>query len=94
MGLRTGGEPTGPAFIYYAEYYRARYIEIYLFGQPPKCSLAAYEFEVMDLPTEEPVMNTRQLEELLANSVNTFEPARKNRIGERVQKKWWQFWKG
>ena len=57
-----GDEPTGPAFVHYEPLMQASHLEIYLFGTPPKCELGAYEFELLNAPTDEPVMTIAQLE--------------------------------
>src|SRR5262249_47562226 len=33
-------EPTGPAFIYFDQFTTAKYMEAYLYGDPPACKLA------------------------------------------------------
>jgi hypothetical protein len=40
-------------------------MEAYLYGTPPDCELAAYEFEIITAPSEQPTMNVEQLKELL-----------------------------
>jgi hypothetical protein len=59
-----GDEPTGPAFIYEGAYAGAVYLEAYLTGTPPKCDLCAYEFRVVDAPSDQPVLTPEELEEL------------------------------
>ena len=60
-----GDIPTGPAFIFFDDLKPARYMEAYLYGDPPECELAAYEFTVIRTPSDEPTLTPRQLEELL-----------------------------
>lgn len=62
---RSGDEPTGLAYIYEDAVARATFVEAYLFGTPPSCELAAYEFTLINAPTDQPVMNLEELEELL-----------------------------
>ena len=64
-----GDEPDGPAFIYFDEFATARYMEVYLYGDPPNCKLAAYEFSVIDAPSEEPTLTPRQLEDMLGKEL-------------------------
>jgi hypothetical protein len=59
-----GDEPTGPAYIYFEHFIRANYMEVYLSGNPPACTLAGYELAVIDTPSEQPTMTVQQLEEL------------------------------
>src|ERR1700676_118831 len=59
-----GDDPTGPALIYYEPFMQATHIEAYLHGTPPNCQLAAYEFEALSGPTDEPMMTVAQLQEL------------------------------
>jgi hypothetical protein len=60
-----GDEPTGPAYIYLDDLTKARYMEIYLYGDPPECELAAYEFTLVSGPSDEPLLTPRELEMLL-----------------------------
>ena len=87
---RRGDEPTGPAFIHVDDLARASFIEVYLRGTPPACELAAYEFTLIDAPTEQPLLSPSELEELLKDLAQHHQgvtrPAR-NRV------RWWQFWK-
>lgn len=62
---RRGDEPTGPACILIEAFARAHYMEVYLVGDPPEFSLAAYEFCVLDTPSDQPVLTPEQLIELL-----------------------------
>jgi hypothetical protein len=83
---QSGDEPTGPAYVYHEDFIRATHMEAYLHGTPPDCELAAYEFAILSAPSDEPTMNVRQLERLLAGferpSLRTPKP-----------KGWWHFWK-
>ena len=62
---RPGDEPTGLAYIYEDALARAAFVEAYLFGTPPSCQLAAYEFMLINGPTDQPVMNVEELEQLV-----------------------------
>jgi hypothetical protein len=62
---RPRDEPTGQAYIYFDDLMTASYLEAYLWGTPPDCELAAYEFRVIRAPSEEPTLTLRELEELL-----------------------------
>jgi hypothetical protein len=87
---RPGDEPTGPAYIYGDDLAKAFFMEAYLRGTPPACELAAYEFTPIDAPTDKPVLNPAELEELLKDPYPYQEavaPAIPNRV------KWWQFWR-
>ena len=87
---RPGGEPTGPAYIYEDDLARASFIEAYLHGTPPNCELAAYEFTVVDAPTEQPILSPAQLEDLLTRW-NSLEHAAAPTSSTR--RRWWQFWR-
>ena len=60
-----GDEPTGPAYIYVDDLTKAQYMEVYLYGDPPECKLAAYEFTVVGGPSDEPLLTPHDLEVLL-----------------------------
>jgi hypothetical protein len=83
-----GNEPTGPAFIYEEAFSRTEYIEAYLAGNPPKCQLAAYEFCVLDAPSDRPVLTPDELEEPEPAPV-----ASQTRAGQVSKRRTWQFWK-
>ena len=85
-----GDEPTGAAYIYGDDLARASFIEAYLWGTPPACELAAYEFTLIDTPTEQPVLSPAELEKLLTNPYPRQE-AVTSTVRDRV--KWWQFWR-
>jgi hypothetical protein len=85
-----GDEPTGPAYIYNDDLMKAFFMEAYLRGTPPACELAAYEFTLIDAPTDEPVLNPSQLEELLEDP-SPYQQVVEPTISKPV--KWWQFWK-
>ena len=87
---RPGDEPTGPAYIYADDLARASFIEVYLRGTPPACDLAAYEFTLIDAPTERAVMSPAELEELMKDP-SPHQAADMPTSPNRV--KWWQFWK-
>jgi hypothetical protein len=63
---------------------QATHIEAYLYGSPPDCKLAAYEFAILSAPTDEPSMTDAQLEELAALVLS---PAKGQSI---LKKKWWK----
>ena len=65
-------------------------MEAYLYGTPPACELAAYEFTPIDAPTDRPVLNPAQLEELLKDPY-PYQEAVAPVVPNRV--KWWQFGK-
>ena len=54
-------EPTGPAFVYYDRLMAATHMEAYLYGSPPKCKLAAYEFALIGGPSTTPVLSESDL---------------------------------
>jgi hypothetical protein len=58
-----GDEPTGPVYVYNETFTQASHIEVYLYGLPPDCSLAAYEFAILGAPTDTPTMTVAQLQE-------------------------------
>jgi hypothetical protein len=86
---RPGDEPTGPAYIYDDDFMTASYMEAYLYGNPPECKLAAYEFRVIRTPSELPTLTPRELEELLEQ----FDNERAGAARGPKATKWWQFWR-
>jgi hypothetical protein len=86
---RAGDEPTGPAYIYHDEFVKAAFVEAYLYGSPPACELAAYEFHVIDAPTERPTLTPGELEALLGRCDGAYAAVARTRDA----RKWWQFWK-
>jgi hypothetical protein len=64
----------------------ATHLEAYLYGTPPGCTLAGYEFELLRGWTPEPKMTVRELEELILRE----EPVS---VSKSRAKRWWQFWK-
>jgi len=84
---KPGDEPTGPAYIYADDLAKAVFIEAYLRGRSPYCELAAYEFTLIDAPTDQPVLSPEELEELLKSHIEAVAPGRPNQV------KWWQFWR-
>jgi hypothetical protein len=86
---REGKEPTGPAYVYYDDFMHMAYMEAYLYGNPPECALAAYEFSPISAPSEEPVLTIEDLEKLLVR------PGKLEASISRTPtaKRWWQFWK-
>lgn len=85
---RPGDEPTGPAYIYCDDFKAANYMEAYLYGDPPACKLAAYEFNVIRAPSDEPTLTQRELEESLEQG-----NARVARLRMRTVTRWWRFWR-
>ena len=78
----------GPAYIYHDDLAGAAFMEAYLYGAPPSCELAAYEFAVVGATTDQPTMSPADLEKLL-------DRYRENiAVSERSSTaKWWQFWR-
>jgi hypothetical protein len=85
---RPGDEPTGPAYIDYDDFVAASYMEAYLYGDPPACELAAYEFAVIAGPSEAPTLTQHELEALLGHFDGA--GARRSRAAKAVR---WRFWK-
>jgi hypothetical protein len=56
--------PTGPAHTNRSSFMAASHLEAYLTGNPPLCRLAAYEFTLLSVPTNQPVMSVEQIERL------------------------------
>jgi hypothetical protein len=86
---RAGDEPTGPAYMYYDDFVTASYVEAYLYGNPPKCELAAYEFTVISAPSDEPILTARELDE----GLEQLDKARRGPAGMSKGTRWWQFWR-
>ena len=86
---RAGDEPTGPAYIYYDDFTTANFMEAYLYGDPPECKLAAYEFNVIRTPSDEPTLTPHELEEVPEQVGNA--PVGRLRI--RKTTRWWRFWR-
>ena len=86
---RPGDEPTGPAYIYFDELMRATHIEVYLNGTPPECELAAYEFSVIDAPSEQPYLTVGELESLPSRCKQL--EVDKGRASKAKSR--WRFWK-
>jgi hypothetical protein len=86
---RPGDEPTGPAYIYYDDLKTASYMEAYLYGDPPECKLAAYEFNVIRTPSDEPTLTPRELEALLEQ----FGAAHAVPLRKQKETRWWRFWR-
>ena len=75
-----GDEPTGPAFVYCKPFMQATHVEVYLHGNPPSCELAAYEFALISVPTDQPTMSVAELQDLASSSVPTSrQPVPQNR---------------
>jgi hypothetical protein len=83
---RRGDQPTGEVFIFEDAFSRAEYFEAYLTGIPPKCGIAAYEFCVIDAPSDRPVLMPYELEQPGLPQVAA--PAK-----EMSKRRRWQFWK-
>lgn len=71
--------PPGLAYLSYDALVQARYIEAFLDGEPPHCSVALDECQLVDAPSEVPVMTVAELE--LIPSANR-------------PRRWWQIWRG
>jgi hypothetical protein len=80
---RPGDEPTGPAYVYHDTLVAATYMELYLYGSPPKCQLAAYEFVVIASSSATPVLSAEDLQQVESPSI---------RREQAVLKKWWHLW--
>jgi hypothetical protein len=74
--------------MYFDAFTTARYMEVYLCGDPPRYSLAAYEFSVVSAPSEMPTLTPRDLEEQLEHFASA------DGITARVTRaaRWWRFW--
>jgi hypothetical protein len=72
--------PTGPAFIEFASLMGATHIELYLYGTPPECKLAAYEYELLGAPSATPVLSATNLEPSVRGRES---PGRR---------RWWHLW--
>ena len=93
---RRGKEPTGPAYIYFDQFARARHIEAYLGGSPPDCELAGHEFEIIEAPTDEPTLTIENLKEAFEEFGRSVgQPNGPTAPSTKTQetKRWWQFWK-
>jgi hypothetical protein len=64
-------------------------MEAYLHGTPPECELAAYEFSVIDAPSEQPYLTVEELENLSA----LCEQPEAGTARTPKAKNWWQFWR-
>jgi hypothetical protein len=63
-----GSEPTGPAYIYKQDLLQTTHLEAYLYGEPPDCQLAAYEFEILKGgPTDKPILTIDQLKKMYSH---------------------------
>jgi hypothetical protein len=85
-----GKEPTGECYVYRNDFIRARYIEAYLHGSPPKCEIAGNEFTLIDSPSQTPCLTVGDLEELVARLAK----AEADSLRTQRARNWWQFWKG
>ena len=86
---REGDEPTGPAYVYYDDFMHMVYMEAYLYGNPPECELAAYEFCPISAPSDEPILTAEDLEKRIVR------PSMPEASISRTPaaKRWWQLWK-
>jgi hypothetical protein len=84
--VRNGGEPTGPAFVYYDALVMASHVEAYLRGTPPRCELAAYEFTLLHAPTSTSEMTEHDLEQTYSGVVPHAPATGRNA-------RWWEIWK-
>jgi hypothetical protein len=57
-----GEEPFGPPFVYYKDLVAASHIEVYLYGTPPRCTLAGpYEYVLLKEPSLDARMSVEDL---------------------------------
>jgi len=83
---------TGPMCMLVDEFNDARYMEVYLSGNPPVLHLAAYELRVIAAPTDRPTLTPEQLEQLIeerSRGQQQVDPAQSGQPAGR----WWQFWR-
>ena len=77
-----GDEPTGPAYVHHEALVAATHMEVYLYGRPPDCHLAGYEYVLLQGPTTDPTMSVNDLEKRLPRP-----------SGRRDGARWWELWK-
>ena len=56
-----GDEPTGPAYVYHDALLAASHIEAYLYGTPPECQVAVYEFVLLEAASQHPMLSVNDL---------------------------------
>lgn len=47
---------SGILWLSHADLLYMKYMEVYLNGKPPNCSVALYQYELIEAPTEDPVL--------------------------------------
>jgi hypothetical protein len=58
------GDPIRPGGVFWTPYgalKNAKFMEVFLNGAPPRCSVAAWQGQIIDHATDEPVMNLTRL---------------------------------
>jgi hypothetical protein len=76
-------EPTGPAFVYCDDLAKATHMELFLYGHPPRCKLAAYEFALIPGPSATPVLSIADLQD---------DEPRPCQASSAKRNRWWQLW--
>lgn len=61
----------------------AAFLEAYLDGDPPRCSITLDEVAVIPAPSSEPVLTPAELEAVLARGEG----------GRSSARRWWRFWR-
>ena len=56
-----GDEPTGPAYVHHGALLQASHLEAYLYGTPPDCEVAAYEFVLLNGASQDPRLSANDL---------------------------------
>jgi hypothetical protein len=78
------GETSLPAaYVYYKDLVAASHMEVYLYGTPPHCNIAVYEYVLLNGPSLDARMSVEELEDLMELSAGAPQPLRQT-------KKWWQ----
>ncbi|MEG4590048.1 hypothetical protein QUA54_33255 [Microcoleus sp. MOSTC5] len=59
------GEPyilrtSGILWLNYSNLLQANYMEVFLNGKPPNCSIALYQYELIEAPTKNPTLSSPQ----------------------------------
>lgn len=60
VSIVSEGDPIRPGGAFWTPYgalKNAKFMEVFLSGAPPKCSVAVWQCRIIDRPTDEPVMN-------------------------------------
>jgi hypothetical protein len=90
----SGEEPTGPAYVYYKDLVAASHMEVYLYGTPPRCRLAAYEYVLLKEPSLDARMSVEELLEIMKGwKTSSTEPPARGSQPMQETKRWWQFWR-